>query len=164
MKDKLITYFTVLMVYVTVFTVAGIIYLAWFDVRQPPITVTYSHPVPVRAHVTDRSQIEDAPYVGAGGTILTYREFCVTSKYKPLLLHRWILSTLPGSEPLGFLPYKPQIPGKIECKKVAFSHVIPPWTPPGEYVFDMELTYELWGNPIVIHKFDWPSIKVTVVK
>lgn len=142
----------------------GIIYLSFFDLRQPPVRVDYTHPVPLAKQAYSRAEIIELPVVKAGGFFYTYREYCVVHDYRVLRNERWLISADPGkiSFALPMLPSRTDPTKKCEAK--SFLNPVPEGTAPGEYWFRAKWSYQLNGNPIATFYWDWPDVKVVVGK
>ncbi len=139
-----------------------IAYLSFFDLRHPPIRVDYTHPVTLAKQAYSRAEIIELPEVKVGGFFYTYREYCIVHGYRVLRNERWLISAdkEKGSFALPLLPTRTD-PEK-RCEKKAFLNQVPEGTPPGEYWFRAKWMYQLDGNPIATHYWDWPDVSVVV--
>ena len=149
---------------VVVCTVSWIVYLSFFDFREPPIRIMYSHPIIVARDTHDRAGIVDLPVVKVGGMFYTYREYCVTSGYAVLRNERWLIpadSSLPAV-PMPLLPARST--QDIKCEQRAYAGRVPDGTKPGEYRFRVMWIYMLDGNPIATFRWNWPDVVIRVVR
>jgi len=139
-----------------------IVYLSFFDLRQPPVRVDYTHPVTLAKQAYSRAEIIELPEVNVGGFFYTYREYCVVHGYRVLRNERWLIAV--DSSKISFA--LPLLPSRTDptkkCESKAFLNPVPEGTPPGEYWFRAKWSYQLDGNPIATHYWDWPDIKVVV--
>lgn len=151
---------------VTVITllVLVIVYLSFFDLREPPIRVDYTHPVTLAKQATSREDIVELARVKAGGFFYTYREYCVTSGYTVLRNERWLISTDQSKTSLAM----PLLPTRTDpnkrCEAKAFLNQVPIGTPAGTYLFRAKWAYQLKGNPIATFFWNWPDVRVVVVE
>ena len=162
MKYKIVTWLLMAFVVVAVFMVTAVVYLSWFDIRNPPITVSYSHPGTTQTLVKDRRDIVDAVSVKSGDAFFTYRAYCITSKYTHLQSERWLVAETGDIDPipLPLLPFR--LRTTAGCVEGGYLNTVPPGTPPGVYWYKAEMSYMLHNNPIATFKWDWPDVKVVV--
>ncbi len=145
-----------------VFTVLGIVYLSFFDFREPPIRIVYSHPVAVVSEVKSRAELVDSGSVVPGKLMYAYREYCITNGYQVLRNERWLipLEHLAKPIPLPLLPSR--VIRGLGCERATFASQIPLGTPAGDYIFQAKWIYMLDGNPIATFRWNWPDVRVTV--
>lgn len=142
--------------------VLAVLGLSFFDPRTPPIRVSYTHPVTLAKQAYSRDEIIELPSVAPGGTFYTYREYCILHGYSVLRNERWLIPLDPARFSIA-LPLMPTrtAPDK-RCDKRSFLNELPIGMPPGEYWFRAKWAYQLDGNPIATHHWDWPDVKVVV--
>ncbi len=143
---------------------AYLFYLAFFDFREPPMTVNYTHPVVLASPAKNRTEIVELSAVRAGGVMYTYREYCITALYYVLRNERWLVPDDPAQRHIG-LPLLPTRARRaLGCEVQSFDTEIPKSTPPGEYTFVARWVYTIKGNPVAQYGLEWPPIRVRVVK
>ncbi len=142
--------------------VLGIMYLSFFDFREPPIRIIYSHPVAVASEVKSRAELVDSGPVASGKLMYAYREYCITNGHQVLRNERWLIPLEHKAKPVP-LPLLPtRILRGLGCENTTFSSQIPLGTPPGDYIFQAKWIYMLDGNPIATFRWNWPDVRVTV--
>lgn len=143
-------------------TVLYVIYLAFFDLREPPIKINYSHPVALR-FADHSAQVEnETSKFFAGDVFYTYRDWCVTSDYTTVRTERWLIAVDRSMHDVA-LPLLPsRVKPKIGCNTRYFLNQIPEGTPPGGYAYRLEWVYLINGNPITVFRWSWPDVMLKV--
>jgi hypothetical protein len=140
------------------------VYFAWFDVRDPPITFVYSHPTVVEDGARSRAEIKEVLSIKAGEAIHTYREFCVDHAFVTIETSRHFVKWTDRTE-VYQMPLAPSKADSIVgCVARTFTSAVPMGVPPGKYLFHSETVYKLNGNPIGVYVYVWPDVAVAVVQ
>ena len=162
MKQVIAYLYSLLIVLIT-FAVTVMVYLAFFDLRNPPIRFVYTHPVALSHPAQSRAQIKELASVKPGGLFYTYREFCITHLFIIIRNERWLVPGKPGANMVA-LPLLParitQVVGK--CESLSFPVDVPLGTAPGEYDYVANVVFMLPGNPIAAFQYTWPKVRVRV--
>ncbi len=141
-----------------------VVYLLFFDFREPPIRIVYSHPTTVAHDASERDGITELPAVKAGGVFYTYREYCITSGYAVLRNERWLIPEDPQVKPVPFPLLPAQPTREVRCEQRTFTSRLPDGVKPGKYRYRVMWIYMLDGNPIATFRWNWPDVVVWVKK
>ena len=141
-------------------TLVGIgIYWRFIDVN-PPVTVTYSHPLPLSIPAGNRKAADMASMqkVHPGQSFYRYTEYCLTRSV-PGTVQSYLLSLDDGA--VISLTSRETI-GAEGCFQRSFREVVPAITPPGKYEHRIYVTYRL--NPLTEVRYDGIKVYLDVVQ
>jgi hypothetical protein len=161
---QMLGYFTGAILGMLAAAVALLFYLAFFDLREPPIKMIYTYPGPVANNAAARQEIIRIDgTLKPGQRFYSYREFCVLYPYRVLVIQR------------RFIPLDPQIPAlilpstparilteKVGCRNRSLENRVPLEARTGEYGYEISVYYKLDGNSIAIFHYDWAPVRVRV--
>jgi hypothetical protein len=164
-KDRWVEMFVRGVMFFSFFTISVITYLTFFDFREPPLRIRYSHPVALLTLELDVDKfIEATAGVKPGQIFFTHRSYCIVTHYHVLRNERWLVrADGKGLDvPMPLLPLRAR--RDIGCTVASLQNEVPLGTPPGEYIFRSTWDYVLPLNPIATFHWQWPDIRVKVIE
>jgi hypothetical protein len=135
----------------------------WLNDGAIPVTVGYTHPVPILPGTQVRTDLRESGPVRTGMTMFVWREWCVTN---PMAQSRGVLHRRLVGERTGLVYAFDSTPTLVtyakpgECFARTFAVALP-LIPPGRYRYLTTSVYPM--NPVLAAIVEWPVVTVDIV-